>query len=387
MLRPFREAAGRAVDSALEYTDRLKRGGLYRAAKSDDLDRHLAEASNWLARAQDSGSNRGISYGADFGGRFLESYPETTGYIIPTFLELSRVLRDTSWTTRAVAAGEWECQVQMPEGAVMGGMLNSNPTPAVFNTGMVLLGWSALMRDVPKQSWRDSAGRACDWLLGMQDPDGCWRRGNSQFAVGESSTYNVKAAWGMCAAAHALGREDAISGAIRNAGYCLTQQHPNGWFAKNCLSDASNPLLHTTAYAMQGLIGIGRLTNRDEFIEAASRTARSLIRAMGDDGFIPGRTSPDFSAGAHWCCLTGSAQTGIVWGQLYQITGDRSYADALQRVNRYLIRHHDIDNTDPTLRGAVAGSWPTWGPYGRLKVLNWATNFFVQSLLLQKSIA
>jgi uncharacterized protein YyaL (SSP411 family) len=221
----------------------------------------------------------------------------------------------------------------------------------------------------------------------MQDPDGCWRRGNSQFALGEISTYNVKAAWGMCEAGFALGREDVIEGAVRNAEYCLTQQQPNGWFAKNCLSDASNPLLHTTAYVMQGLVGIGRLTKRQEFIDAASRTARALMQSMGDDGFIPGRSYADFSAGADWCCLTGSAQTGIVWGQLYQITGDRSYKDALARVNRYLMRHHDIDNADSALRGAVAGSWPTWGPYGRLKVLNWATNFFAQSLLMQKRIA
>ena len=50
----------------------------------------LDEAAQWLARTQDAGSDRGISYGADIGGPFLESYPETTGYIIPTLIELAR---------------------------------------------------------------------------------------------------------------------------------------------------------------------------------------------------------------------------------------------------------------------------------------------------------
>jgi hypothetical protein len=55
------------------------------------------------------------------------------------------------------------------------------------------------------------------------------------------------------------------------------------------------------------------------------------------------------------------------------------------RANRYLMRRHDIDNPDPRIRGGVPGSWPVWENYGRLKVLNWATNFFVESLLLQKA--
>jgi hypothetical protein len=51
------------------------------------------------------------------------------------------------------------------------------------------------------------------------------------------------------------------------------------------------------------------------------------------------------------------------------------------------MRHHDIDNPDPRLRGGVPGSWPVWGDYGPFKILNWATNFFAEALLLQKSIA
>jgi hypothetical protein len=31
----------------------------------------------------------------------------------------------------------------------------------------------------------------------------------------------------------------------------------------------------------------------------------------------------------------------------------------------------------------VFGSWPVWGDYGRLTVLNWATKFFVDALLLE----
>jgi len=108
---------------------------------------------------------------------------------------------------------------------------------------------------------------------------------------------------------------------------------------------------------------------------------------MGKDGFIPGCVGADFKGAVDWCCLTGTAQTAIVWGRLFQLTGVPAYRDAMERANLFLMRHHDIDNPDSRLRGGVPGSWPVWGDYGPFKILNWATNFFAEALLLQKSIA
>jgi hypothetical protein len=370
------------------YADRLRRRGLYRGSPANtDVERHLREAVDWLQRAQDAGDDRGVSYGADFGGPFLESYPETTGYIIPTFLKLADYYEDATFLQRAVEMGEWETAIQMDCGAVMGGRLNASPTPAVFNTGMVLLGWAALYERCGHPAFLASMRRAGQWLLGLQDPDGAWRKGNSAFANPDTTVYNVKAAWGLGEAGRAGEMPEAVRAAVRNAEFCLSKQHPNGWYRDCCLVDAERPLLHTLAYAMQGLIGVGAISGRRDFVEAAARTADSLIRLMAADGFIPGRIDADFRGAADWCCLTGTAQTAIVWGRLHQLTGDRSYRDAMRRANRYLMRCHDIDNSDPRLRGGVAGSWPVWGDYGRLKVLNWATNFFVEALLLDRSIA
>ena len=111
-----------------------------------------------MMRAQDTGTDRGISYGVPFGKDFLESYPETTGYIIPTFLKLSAL--DSSLVARAVEAGDWEIEIQLPSGAVMGGTYPSKKSsPALFNTGMVLLGWAALYRETRcKDFWMRPAG-------------------------------------------------------------------------------------------------------------------------------------------------------------------------------------------------------------------------------------
>ena len=373
---------------SLLYADRIRRGHLYHGSPTDtDIERHLREAVDWLVRAQDAGTDHGVSWGVDFGGPFLDSYPETTGYIIPTFLNLADYYKDESLLRRALEMGKWESEVQMECGAVMGGRVNANPSPAVFNTGMVLLGWSALHERYGDPTFLRSLRRASEWLLELQESNGDWRKGNSQFANPNSTVYNVKAAWGLCEAGRVAHMPQAIDAAVRNAEYCLSMQLPNGWYRNCCLNDPSRPLLHTIAYAMQGLIGIGVIAKRQDFLQAAARTADSLIRLMGKDGHIPGCIGPDFKGAVDWCCLTGTAQTAIVWGRLFQLTGVPAYRDAMERANLFLMRHHDIDNPDSRLRGGVPGSWPVWGDYGPFKILNWATNFFAEALLLQKSIA
>src|SRR5205814_287313 len=152
-----------------------------------------------------------VSYGAALGTPFLPSYPETTGYIIPTMLELAEYFNDSDFERRALEMGDWEIAIQMDNGAVMGGTVNADPSPAVFNTGQVLLGWAALYRRTRDTRFRDAARRAVDWLLETQDPDGNWRRGNSRYANSRNTVYNVKAGWGMVEAGIACEWPDAVA--------------------------------------------------------------------------------------------------------------------------------------------------------------------------------
>jgi hypothetical protein len=383
VLRKARTAARLAVRPFADERERRLKAPLYTSLHSNfDPALHLREAAAWLVRAQDAGADRGVSYGADFGQDFLPSYPETTGYIINTFLDLARHYSDSDYRRRAIEMGEWESAVQMSSGAVMGGMYNTSPTPSIFNTGMVLLGWAALLRETGSERFRDSGQRAASWLVEMQEPDGNWIRGLSQFANSDIRVYNVKAAWGLAEMAAALNSPDFTAAAVRNAVFTLTKQESNGWFRDCCLEDAERPLLHTIAYTMQGLIGIGEVARRNDFVAAAERTAKSLARLMDAEGFIPGKISRDFTGAVNWCCLTGTAQTSIVWSHLHRITGDASYAEAADRANRYLMARHDISSSDQRICGGLAGSWPVWAPYGKFRILNWATKFFVDALLL-----
>jgi hypothetical protein len=65
---------------------------------------HLRAAAQWLAAAQDSQSDGGVAGRYQLGRGWTSSYPETTGYIVPTFLALSRALPKLPATRRTGSA-------------------------------------------------------------------------------------------------------------------------------------------------------------------------------------------------------------------------------------------------------------------------------------------
>lgn len=353
-----------------------------RAPKEAGLEKHFNEAVEWLKRAQDHGKDMGFSYGARFKEPFLPSYPETTGYIIPTLLTISRLTSDKELLRRAIDAGDWEIDIQMETGAVMGGRIDSRPkTPAVFNTGMVMLGWLALYDATGQHRFLKATEKAANWLISIQEANGCWIKGNSSFAKQESTVYNVRVAWALAKYGKITNQEKIISAAVKNGEFTLKNQIENGWFQNCCLTNPEEPLVHTLAYTIRGLLELGILLDREDFLLASQKGADSLGRQVKDSGYLAGRFNAKWCPTVNWCCMTGSAQMCIIWKRLSLITGDGKYSKWAHKVLNYLIARHDITNRRETLRGAVTGSWPVWGNYGRFMVLNWATKFFVDALL------
>src|SRR5260370_1304143 len=122
------------------------------------------------------------------GRGWTSSYPETTGYIVPTFLALSRALPQAGFRQRAERAVQFLLSVQLPEGGFPGLEIADNRvTPSVFNTGQILHGLTAWHRETGDEEARIAAERAVQWLLGLPDPDGACPR--SAYA-GRVSTYS-----------------------------------------------------------------------------------------------------------------------------------------------------------------------------------------------------
>ncbi len=345
----------------------------------------LQAAAEWLARAQDATGAGGVSAYYDVAKRrWAAAYPETTGYIIPTFFRYADFSGDHEYRERAVRMAVWESGIQLPEGGVRAGTLDADKAvPTIFNTGQVLFGWLAAWQRTRDARFRDSLVRAADWLLAAQEPDGAWRRFASPFAAHTLNTYNTRVAFGLAEAGRDLGEPRYVDAAVRNVQWALTQMHGNGWLENNDLEDNRRPLTHTIAYAARGILEVGLIASNSGFVDAAARIARAVAGTQRRDGALPGRLDAEWRPACRWTCVTGNVQMAIVWQRLAAETGDRSWLPAADRAIRFSLSVQDPSARDPGVRGGMPGSHPRSGGYMTNRYPNWAAKFFMDAVMLQ----
>ena len=349
--------------------------------------RVIAETVRWLGRAQDRSRSADGGVASDYSliRGWSTSYPETTGYIVPTLLTYARLSGDEAARCRARRMLDWLVSIQMPSGGFQGGTIGETPAvPVVFNTGQILLGLAAGIEEFG-EAYREPMRRAADWLVSCQDCDGGWRRWSSPFALPGERPYHVHAAWGLLEAARLAPTAPYVEAALANIRWALRQQHANGWFERCCLNDPARPLTHAIGYVLRGLVEAYRLTGDRTLGAACRRTADAIAAATTTDGFLPGRLDRHWRGNASWVCLAGSAQIAHCWLLLYQETGDVRLRDAAFAVNSYVRRTIRTDGPD-NVRGAVKGSFPVHGPYYPYAYPNWAAKFVLDANIMEQAI-
>lgn len=349
---------------------------------------HIQQAADWLCRAQDAVGGRGVSWGYDLLRGWRPAYPETTGYLIPTFYDLSQLLDRPELAERAARMADWECDVQLETGAVMAGTVDTLPLrPAIFNTGQVLQGWARAIQETGNSRFIAAAERAGQWMLDCQDDDGAFRRGLSpKVAPLGPRSYNVRSAWGLLQAGQVLGRHDFVEAARRCADWTLRQQQANGWFAHCCLSDARQPLTHTLAYTCRGLLELGLALEEPDYVAAALKGALPLAERIDEQGGVAGRFDDQWRPTVRWSCLTGQCQLAIIWLKLWQLGRNDLLRGAAERALAYVKARQSGLASYPEVCGAIAGSSPLTGEYARLRFPNWAAKFFVDALCLLQQL-
>lgn len=341
----------------------------------------------WLARAQDHSASHDGGAARHFSviAGWSPSYPETTGYIVPTLLTYAEWRHDDATRARAIRMLDWLRSLQFSEGGFQGGMIGEQPVvPVVFNTGQILIGLAAGARSFA-ETYRDSMIRAADWLVSVQDADGCWRRHASPFAKAGEKAYDTHVAWGLFEAARVEPGRRYAEAAMANVRWALSLQRFNGWFDRCCLTDPSQALTHTIGYVLRGVLEAYRYTREAHLLEACRRTADGLLSVLDQNGFLPGRLQADWRPSASWACLTGTAQIAMCWLLLYAETGCHEYLEAASLANRYVRRTVNVDGP-PDVRGGVKGSFPIEGTYNAYQYLNWACKFMIDANVLECAV-
>jgi hypothetical protein len=344
---------------------------------------HVRAAIDWLCLAQDIRNGKpdagGVSAGWSFEDGWLPSYPETSGYVVETFIAAAGILGRPELVGRAHRIIDWALSLQHADGAFPGHFGETGSQPVIFNTGQIMHGMLAGYLQLGRADCLKSAVRAGHWLARQQDADGCWRKYEH---YGVPHTYNTRGTWALLATGLVAGDSQLKSAAIRNLDWALAQQQASGWFANNAFTPNREPYTHTIAYAIRGFLESGILLNGEQYINAAVQAAKAMAKVQRADGWLAGTYRENWVPGASYCCLTGVAQMSLNWTRIAQASGIVDLRDNARRALAFLKGHQRLEDRDPIVRGAIAGSAPIWGRYSRFEFPNWAAKFLADALMM-----
>jgi hypothetical protein len=341
-----------------------------------DLDRGIREAVGYLLRAQRQGTDAGMgSYHLIKG--WGASYPETTGYAIPTLLAAAEHLKWDDPEQAAVRATDWLLSIQRPDGGWQGGRIGEERPSIVFNTAQVIRGLLAMNAHAGSADYVESALRAGLWIASVQDADGAWRASNF---LGAARVYDTYVDAPLLRLAEITGERKLKEAALRNLEWVLAQRQENGWFmnADNTIRHNNRPITHTIAYTLDGLVECGMLCAEDRYVQAAERAAQELAGIFLQRGTLNGRYDAHWKGSEH-TITTGCAQLAIVWSRL---ADEETMREARDRMIALLIDIQARSSAGPTMvHGAMPGSFPLWGRYEKFAFPNWSTKYLADALL------
>jgi uncharacterized protein YyaL (SSP411 family) len=392
VIRGPRRIAGIALDAAVWKPGHLKHvlaGLTHRRDSGREDGIHLRETAAWLCRAQDATADGGVCgrYRLDRAG-WTSSYPETTGYLIPTFLSLARELEDESYRGRARRCVEFLLGLQLEQGAFPSAEVHQNTRrPSVFNTAQILHGLLAWHRDTQEPEIEKACRRACDWLVSVQSGDGAWRR---HAYLDVSAAYHAHASCWLAESGARFEEQRYLDAAERHLDWVMSLRDAETGFIDRMgfsTQDHSNreALTHTIAYTIAGVLFSSDILGRPDALDVARQAADGVASRLELSHHLPGVLDHHWRPRARYVCLTGNAQMALIWLRLHRLEGDARWFEAALRAIDDVKAAQDLDNANPGIRGGVPGSSPPWGGYMRLALPNWAAKFWIDALLEKKS--
>jgi len=345
--------------------------------------KHIESAINWLLTAQKSSNDGGVAAMYSLYQGWHASYSETTGYIIPTLFNYYHKTKKKEIKESAVRMAEWELKKQMPSGAFPSGTTHKKELPIVFNTGQVIFGMVRAYQETKDIKYKRSAVKAANWLVDVQNKNGYWDKFTY---LNQIHTYNTRTAWALLKVHKITSKVIFKKAAVKNIEWALKQQLDSGWFMHNGFHKKQEPLLHTIAYAIRGILESGIYLRKNKYISAAKKSVDNLLKKQRKDGSFPGSFDKNWNSRVAWSCLTGNSQTVIIFLRLFVLTKDKKYLNAAKKANVYMKSTQNVSSANEGIKGGIKGAYPIYGWYAPFCYINWAAKFFIDSLMLEDDL-
>lgn len=345
----------------------------------ENLYASAAMAVDWLLNAQSHSPDGGfptLSMGKGFGS----SYPETSGYILETLINWHCISPSVQLEQSIQKTVNWLLEIQHPDGGWQSGYVDQNKPPVVFNTAQVMRGLITMYKKNNDQVIADSLDKAAQWIVDVQESPGVWARHNY---LGHARVYDTYVdaplmRWGL-----ERKNADVIEAANKNIRWVMKKQQSNGWFADadNTIKHNHQPILHTIAYTVDGLLEFAELSDEEDVFISGKITADILALRMIADKRLPGRFDERWR-GAEAAIPTGYAQMVVAWRRIHdRVPQQKTWLQAIDLTCAYLMHMQWKDTDMPHLDGAVSGSYPFWGKYEPFRCPNWAVKYFIDAMM------
>jgi SAM-dependent methyltransferase len=341
--------------------------------------KHILLAADWLLKAQKSTADNGYSRGFYLTKGWDKSYIETTGYIIPTLLKVSKYTNNDIYKKSALNAGEWLLNIQEDDGAYTD---IDHGIKLVFDTGQVLYGLLALyntnfLKKNKKIEYKQAIIRASNWLCEVQDEDGSWTKYGFN---GIAHVYYSRVSAILYKVGLIFKTERFRYCATKHVEWVLSCQNKNGFFSQLNFSKNEPALLHSIIYVLEGLYDYYLSTKNETVLNSLLRNSEILKTInVNRDLLLCSQYNENFECINEERCITGLAQWSNLALKLYQLTNDTNYLNCAIKTIYYLKSKQF--KTNKNLIGSLPGSVPFWGKYAPYSAINWGVKFFIDALL------
>lgn len=276
-----------------------------------------------------------------------QSYPEVTGYFIPTLLRWG-------FREKAVNYAKWLCNIQKEDGSWYD---TYDLHPYIFDSAQILKGLLAVREILPQAD--EHIRRGCDWILSQMDSEGRLPK-------------PVYADWGAEGICSELIHMYCISPIMEagsifcNAEYKIAAKKISQYYITNYKEQILDFgfLSHFYAYVMEALVDIGERTLAQEAMD-------KMIEVQKEDGSIPAYKN------VNWVCSTGILQLATVWYKLGDIIhGDKAlgYAVKLQNESGGWFGSYAVSDAP---KATDYKGWPDYFPESEI---SWAVKYFLDAV-------
>ncbi|MDB4347294.1 glycoside hydrolase family 127 protein [Bacteroidia bacterium] len=359
------------------YKNKYPGLGSNSAGQHDNLDLAL----NWILNTHKASKDKGVPAVYHLSSAiYLQSYRETTGYIICTLLDLHQKSADPLLIKHAIEMADWELSVQDPSGGFGEIHPDGKEVLKVFNTGQIIFGLCDIYQQTKDRKYLAAAQKAGDWLCEIQEADGTWQQHTT---LGPKS-YHSRVAWSLLELDACEPNKLYMEKAKANLDWVLSCYQANNYISNTSLNYKS-PWTHLIAYTIRGLYESAQLLNDNHMEAKAIATLDEIIKTHSGshNPLVNGTFNANWQGDANYSCLTGNAQLAIIAYRYYAKSKNaiyRQFADGQME----LLNQIQIKTGPATVKGGITGSMPVYGDYCPHQIPNWAVKFYIDALLLQE---